>query len=240
MSDPLRVAAVTEGPTDGVVLQAILDALLAGAEFEFNTVQPEASAAFGATTYGRTGVGWAGVYRWSRESREEGGGSVSGSAVFDHHDLLIVHVDADVASNTYASAGIVNAPKGDLPCDRPCPPPSGSTNALRTVVLNWLGETQPPSRLVFCTPSMDMEAWVVAMVWPGNALVQATDWECRSDPGRFNSVLCLLQVRFRKTTRDYNKKRGKFTAGWPRVAAMLTEAGRFQRELLAAVDHLRG
>ena len=237
MSDALRIAAVSEGPTDGVVLQAIVDALAAGREFEFNTVQPEGSAAFGATEYGNTGVGWAGVYRWSRESIEEGGGSVSGSAVFDHHDLLIVHIDADVASKTYASAGIVDPPRDDLPCDRPCPPATDSTNALRAVVLNWLGEARPPSRLVYCTPSMDMEAWVVALVWPDNAFVQRGDWECRPNPGGQLSAL-PLHMRFRKTTRDYKRKQRDFGAGWPRVAAMLTEAERFERELLAAVDDL--
>ena len=234
MSDHMRIAAVMEGPTDGLVLRAVLEALLAGTEFEFHTLQPEESAAFRATAYGNTGVGWTGVYRWSRESKEEGGGSVSGSVVFDHYDLLIVHIDADVASRTYASAGIANAPRDDLPCAEPCPPPSDTTNALRAVVLNWLGETSCPPRLVFCTPSMNMEAWVVALVWPDNALVRRRDWECRSDPGGQLRTL-PLGARFRKTTYDYREKQRDFSTGWPNVAATLTEAERFEREFLAAV-----
>ena len=47
MSDPLRIAAAVEGPTDVIVLEAILCALLPGVEFEFQTLQPEGSAAFG-------------------------------------------------------------------------------------------------------------------------------------------------------------------------------------------------
>ena len=72
MSEPLRIAAAVEGPTDAIVLEAVLKALLQDADFVFQTLQPEGSAAFG-----NTGVGWVGVYRWIRQSASEGGGSVS-------------------------------------------------------------------------------------------------------------------------------------------------------------------
>lgn len=44
MSEPLRIAAAVEGPTDAIVLQAILSALLPDTEFVFQTLQPEESA----------------------------------------------------------------------------------------------------------------------------------------------------------------------------------------------------
>jgi len=129
MSEPLRVAAAVEGPTDAIVFQAILRALLPDdAELVFQRLQPEGSAAFG-----KTGAGWAGVYRWSRQSAGEGGGSVSGSSVLSHHDLLIVHVDADVAGNTYANGGIHDAPLDDLPCEEPCPPPARQLAQRQTI-----------------------------------------------------------------------------------------------------------
>ena len=116
MSNPLRVAAAVEGPTDVVVLRAVLEAVLTDIEFEFHTVQPEGSVAFGATTGATTGTGWVGIYRWSRQAADEGGGSVSGSAVFAHHDVLVVQIDADVATKTYACGSVTDAPRDDLPC----------------------------------------------------------------------------------------------------------------------------
>ena len=79
MSEPLRIAAAVEGPTDTIVLRAILRAVLQ-TDFHFQTLQPEGSAAFGSSPSSGTGVGWVGVYRWSRQSACEGGGSVSGSS----------------------------------------------------------------------------------------------------------------------------------------------------------------
>ena len=63
MSEPVRVAVAVEGPTDAIVLEAILSAMVPGGEFVLQTLQPEGSAAFGAASFGRTGGGWAGVYR---------------------------------------------------------------------------------------------------------------------------------------------------------------------------------
>ena len=68
MSKPWRIAVVVEGPTDSLVLKAILRSVLAGADFEFQILQPEGSAAFGTN-----GAGWGGVYRWSRQAAEERG-----------------------------------------------------------------------------------------------------------------------------------------------------------------------
>ena len=57
MSEPLRVAAVVEGPTDSIVLSAAIESLLPGKEFEFQILQPELSAAFEAQG-GELGLGW--------------------------------------------------------------------------------------------------------------------------------------------------------------------------------------
>ena len=228
MSEPLRIAAAVEGPTDAIVLEAILKALLRDADFVFQTLQPEGSAAFGST-----GVGWVGVYRWSRQSASEGGGSVSGCSALSNHDLLIVHVDADVAGRTYASGNIQDAPRQDLPCEAPCPPPCETTNALRAVVLNWLGEHECPPQVVLCTPSKSIEAWVLAAIWPEGNVVRQDDWECRPNPeGQFTAL--PMHLRFRKRPDDYRRKQGDIKQAWPQVSARLTEAVRFESEFLAA------
>lgn len=69
MSEPIRIAVAVEGPTDAVVPRAILKALLRDMEFQFQTLQPEGSAAFGSAPFGKTGAGWAGVYRLRAHGR---------------------------------------------------------------------------------------------------------------------------------------------------------------------------
>ena len=229
MSEPLRIAAAVEGPTDAIVLKAILKALLRDTDFVFQKLQPEGSVAFGST-----GVGWVGVYRWSRQSACEGGGSVAGSSALSNHDVLIVHVDADVAGRTYASGNIQDAPREDLPCEAPCPPPCATTNALRAVVLNWLGEHERPPRIVLCTPSKSIEAWVLAAIWPEGNVVRRGDWECRPNPeGQFAAL--PMRRRFRKRLEDYRRKQGDMERAWPEVSTRLTEAMRFESEFLAAI-----
>lgn len=234
MSEPLRIAAAAEGPTDVIVLEAILGALLPDTDFEVQPLQPEGSVAFGSAPSSKTGAGWVGVYRWSRQAVSEGGGSVSGSLALLNHDLLIVHVDADVAGKTYADGDIRDAPYEDLPCERPCPPPHGTTNALRRVVLKWLGEQKRPSQVVLCTPSKSIEAWVLTAICPENNVVRRDDWECRPNPEGQLATLPVRQ-RFKKRPEAYRGKQGEIKEGWPKVSARLTEAARFEAEFLAAI-----
>ena len=159
---------------------------------------------------------------------------MSGASILSNHDVLIVHVDADVAGETYASGNIRDAPCDDLPCEAPCPPPDRTTNVLRAVVLNWLGEHERSPRVVLCMPSKSIEAWVLAAIWPHNKMVQRDDWECRSNPERQLAALPKRR-RFKKRPADYRRKQNEIEKAWPRVSARLTEAGRFKAEFLAAV-----
>lgn len=231
MSEPLRIAAAVEGPTDAIVLRAALNSFLNNqVDFVFDTLQPEGSVAFRSAT----GTGWGGVYRWARQSAAEGGGSVSGSTALSFHDLLIVQVDADVADKTYDSARIHSPPRQDLPCQQPCPPPNSTTNALRSVILCWLGESQCPSQLVLCTPSKSIEAWVIAAVCPNNRMVRRGDWECNQNPeGQLGTL--PKRKKFKKAIRDYRDRQHVITLAWPNLSATLTEAARFETEFLAAI-----
>ncbi len=234
MSEPLRIAAAVEGPTDSIVVRAILNSVLADTEFEFNTLQPEESVAFRSVHSGTTGVGWVGVYRWSRQTVCEGGGSVSGSFALSSHDVVIVQVDADLAGKTYGSGGIQDPPRLDLPCKKTCPPAAATTNALRQVVLNWLGESSCPPRIVLCTPSKSMEAWVLAALCPDNSVVKRDDWECHAEPELQLSTL-PKPSRFRKRPGDYRRRQSEMMSAWPDVSARLTEAARFDQELRATL-----
>lgn len=85
MSEPLRIAAVLEGPTDEIVLEAILRALLPRTDFVLQTRRCRSQrlrsqrrcSRRGSVAFGTTGGGWVGVYRWSRQAAREGDGSMS-------------------------------------------------------------------------------------------------------------------------------------------------------------------
>lgn len=232
MSEPLRVALVAEGPTDGVVIESALRAMLGERPFVLKQIFPE-----GSTSFGEMGSGWVGVYRWCHQSAKRGKGRLSEDAlVFQNYDLLVLHLDADVAGFSYADGALTTEPTdGLLPCVQPCPPPSATVNALRPVLLSWCGETAIPQRTVICMPSKSTEAWVVAMLFPGDQAVSQSI-ECYA-----NAEARLTQQpkaqRLRKKKRDYLERADRFVAEWPRIAApdALTEAERFQSEFLASV-----
>lgn len=234
MSEPIRVAVVVEGPTDAIVLEAILSALLPAREIVLNVLQPEGSIAFDSGAFGRMGGGWTGVYRWCRQAAHEGNGSVANSAALFSHDVLVLHVDADVASSTYANGNIADPPREDLPCEEPCPPPERTTNALRAVIVHWLGEQECPPGVVLCTPSKSTEAWVVAAVWPDNEYVLKENWECHVNPAAQLATLPIGR-RFKKNKIDYRRIESQIADSWHGVAERFSEAARFGREFLATI-----
>lgn len=232
MSEALRVALVGEGPTDGVVIESALRAMLGERPFVLKQIFPE-----GSTSFGEMGTGWVGVYRWCHQSAKRGNGRLSqDELVFQNFDLLVLHLDADVAGFSYTDGSLTTeTTDGALPCEKDCPPPSATVNALRPVLLSWCGEKNVPDKAVICMPSKSTEAWVVAMLFPNDQAVKQ-GIECYT-----NAESRLAQQpkakRLRKKKRDYLARAEQFVAEWPRVAAsgVLTEAHRFQSEFLAAV-----
>lgn len=236
MSDPLRIAAVVEGPTDRIFLTSVLRAILGELSFRLTQLQPEGSAAFGTL-----GAGWAGVYRWCHQAAIRGGGRLTADAIlFSGFDLLLLQLDAEVAAEHYANGSITpGAPDLPLPCDRPCPPPKAATDALRKVLLSWCGEATTPPKVIVCIPSRTMEAWVVASLFPNDQLVRR-GIECLSRP---ESRLANQPKakRLKKNQRHYQARSAVFQAEWTRLAANggLEEAHRFDREVRACVERLR-
>jgi hypothetical protein len=230
MSSAVRIALVSEGITDYVVLKGAIDSMLDGRPFILTSLQPEGSVAFtGAGDAGPFGGGWKGVHKWCLQSAVRGGGSLSGDPIFLGHDLLILHLDSDVARE--------NSPSEHLPCEQPCPPPSASTGPLRTVMLSWLGETDTPPQTVLCTPSKSTEAWVMAACFPSDREVKKNSWECHPDPA---SRLGLQPKahRYSKSQADYEKRQLELQARWPAVVAKLSAAARFQSDFTTAVQAL--
>jgi hypothetical protein len=229
MSSPVRIALVSEGITDYVVLNAAIESMLNGRSFILKSLQPEGSVAFtGGGSAGPLGGGWKGVYKWCLQSAVRGGGHLRGDPLFIGHDLLVLHLDADVAGENLA---------GHLPCEQPCPPPHATTDRLRIVMLSWLGETQTPPQTILCTPSKSTEAWVMAACFPRDKAVSKRRWECHPSPESRLGQQPKSQ-RFSKSQANYEKRRSELQAGWPAVVAKLSEAARFQTDFTAAVGAL--
>jgi hypothetical protein len=227
MSELLRVALIGEGATDKVVLQSALSSRLGDRSFIFRQLQPEESQPFGPI-----GTGWPGVYKWCREAVVRNHGSLRNDVLYKTYDILILQLDADVAENKYSQGGIREVLK-DLPFSEPCPPPSATTNRLRNVLLRWVGETNVPPKTVLCTPSKNMEAWVIAALFPRDKVV-LKGIECWPHPEKRLGQQPARQ-RIQKRHEDYENRSKELQSAWPSLALNLTEAQRFQNEFLALV-----
>lgn len=233
MSEPLRIALVAEGPTDRIVIESAPRAFLSGRPFVLKQLQPE-----GSLVFGNRGSGWTGVYRWCKQAAMRGGGRLREDALlFQNYHILLLHIDADVAGMRYADNSILpQQSDGALPCQQPCPPAISTTDALRTVLLSWCGETTVPMKTVICMPSKNTEAWVVAALFPTD-LAMRQGIECNADPeARLGQQ--PIDVRIQKKQRDYHEKATSLQKAWPQFATqgMVREAFRFQLEFLSVLE----
>jgi len=229
MSDPLRIALVAEGPTDKIVIEASIRRLLGDTPFIIQQLQPEESLAF---LDPRLGTGWGGVYRWCQKAIKRSRGNIQSDILFNTYKLLILHLDADVGSQTYTEAGIEDL-ANDLPCARPCPPPSDTTNPLRAVLLRWIGLPNDPPSILFCTPSVNTEAWMLSALYQSDAIATGGQIECYvATQSRLQSKPAAGRVISggKKQVMRYKERAKDIAAAWEVVRARCTEAARFSHE----------
>lgn len=230
MSD-LRVALVAEGPTDAVVIEAALRALLPR-PFVLTQLQPEA-------TRPTMGAGWGGVLRWSLEFARRGNAQFEDDPTLPGFDLFVVHADADVAEAAYADvqdefarfAAEQRLPV--LPNLLPCPPASGSADAVRDCLLAWIGLRALGPKTILCVPSKASDAWLAAaLLDDGHTLL--TNLECDLDVGMKLANLPLA-TRIKKSRREYLAKQQQITSSWARVRERCTQAERFSIDVQGAL-----
>jgi hypothetical protein len=224
----LRVALIAEGPTDGVVIEAALKAILPRS-FTLAFLQPE-------PTRPRLGTGWCGVFKWCREFADRSHACLEADPTLPGFDLFVIHVDADVAEKKYADGGVevevAVAHLPTLPCSRPCPPPGDTVDEMRTRILAWLGVIAIGPKTVLCVPSKASEAWLAAALLDGSqALLQGL--ECNLNVG---AKLASLPVasRIKKKTREYQTRKLHITSAWDQVRQRCTQAERFSAEVESA------
>ena len=224
MSD-LRIALISEGPTDLIVIEAALKAILQR-PFYLQLLQPE-------PTRPDLGAGWGGVFKWCRSFQSGGYATLMADPKLELFDVIVLHLDADVAHTHYADYGGVFAAAAEglsvLPCAQPCPPAADTVMQLRAVVLDWLGLSALGPQAVLCIPSKASEAWLAAAVLPESHPLHA-HIECNLNLEVALSQLPKVQ-RIRKNQREYRSYEQTITRAWPQVCLLCEQAETFQRDI---------
>ena len=182
----------------------------------------------------KTEGGWGGVYKWCRQVLEQAEGPACENPIFALNDLVVIQVDADVAGMKYKNYGIKDTPNDDLPCEQDCPPSSATTDALRAVMLGWLGETSVPPGAVLCTPSKNIETWVLVALFPNDESAKKPNIECRWD-GEVRLRKHGLIKSGQKLIDEYRGNEKSIQDAWPSVRQKCSEAERFSKDFLALV-----
>ncbi len=228
----LRIALVSEGPTDTVVIEAALKAVLGARDFILNQLQPE-------ETRPETGNGWGGVLKWCHATSQRHAGSLDDDPTLEGFDLVIIHLDVDVAGFHYADCGptIENLAQTfgwlSLPCVEPCPPPIDTVNQLEVVLRSWLGRVTPGTKTLLCMPAQASGTWLAAAVLPLNHKLRRRI-ECNTGVESGLAQLPLAQ-RIKKRVPEYRAKADSINSHWSAVKAQCTQALMFEQALLAKV-----
>jgi hypothetical protein len=237
MSD-LRIALVAEGPTDYVVIQAALKSLLAK-PFTMVRLQPEDPP-------GNMGTGWCGVLKWCQAAHQRHQlhhGSLDTDPTLVGFDLIIIHLDVDVASKQYGDCGgalpaiAQHSNWGSLPCKQPCPPVSDTVDLLGVVIKSWLGQVTPGDRTLFCLPAQSSDTWLAAAVLDSSHPLLANA-ECEINLESRLKQLPQAQ-RIKKTKTDYQKHAPHITQKWLQVKQICTQAEVFEHLVLATIKSMQ-
>ncbi|CEG51392.1 hypothetical protein ACIGHJ_07250 [Stutzerimonas kunmingensis] len=227
----LSIALVAEGDTDLVIIEAALRAILEQ-PFTLTQLQPEA-------TRPKMGTGWCGVLKWCDASAQRHSDCLDSDPTLARFDLLIIHLDVDVASESYANAGDTVQKMAQeknwhvLPCAQPCPPVIDSVVPLKAALDSWLRPASRGTKTVLCLPAQASGTWLAAASLPnGHALL--TGAECNINVESRLSGL-PMDLRIRKKVREYREHAPNVTRNWPVVKAVCSQALDFESAVLAAI-----
>lgn len=221
-----RIYFVTEGRTDQVVIQGLVEQWLGEEEFTVSYIQPPSSA-YAEGLDSNLSEGWKGVLAWCAGQRM--GNPAGRDEAFRQADCLIIHMDADVATDADFKAPAF---------DGPCPPAGNACDWVRNHLTELLGGNLP-SNAVLCVPAQDMEAWVLCALYPGVADDNAPI-ECRQEPGALlvqrtpYRLVWRKDGRLKKEVSRYQNNLSRIVKEWPNCTAgdepRCSQAVRFEQE----------
>ena len=171
---------VTEGKRDFPIFEAVVKKLCPAVE-DVLLVHPPIDGLSADRT-----SGWTGVRRWCQRYGPRLDRFLQDYG--DPLDLLVIQMDASVASNP------------EINLEQPCPPASDTTNALRNLVVGWIG-AQVPDGVIVVVPSKTSDAWVCAALVGGDELL-----ECDPEPLERLADVGGLGFRLKRTSDGKVKK----------------------------------
>jgi hypothetical protein len=230
----MNIGTVVEGPTDRLVLQAVLNGLCPG-EHRYFPIQPP-------MTFGETGTGWKGVRSWCRQTWQRSGSSLE--KILSGHtgaplNLLVIHVDAEIA----AEHDLQEEDEIPIPnVQQPCPPIQLTASQLKRVVERWLQHDNLPPQVILAIPAQDTENWTFAALFPDDELCLQDDYECtkskRDHPGyrltlkKYGKLLQRTDGTIKKPKRHYEQVTPQIAAEWDSVCRICSQAQQFTQDVL--------
>jgi hypothetical protein len=202
-----KIYFVTEGKTDQIVIQGLIEEWLGEDDFIVRHIQPPSSA-YVEDLETNLSEGWRGVLDWCMGRRNDG--AAGRNEALSQADCLIVHLDADVAYDS----NFTNPPFS------PYPPASPNEQCawVRNVLTSAFGGVVPQN-MVLCVPAQDIEAWVLSSLCP-EIVEQNRPIECRIEPGALLVQLPPYRLirrkggRLKKQVEKYTDNLPKIVTGW--------------------------
>ncbi|MBN1261766.1 MAG: hypothetical protein JXB35_13905 [Anaerolineae bacterium] len=225
----MNIGTVVEGPTDRLRLEAVLDHLLPE-EHRYFSLQP-------TVTFGETGAGWKGVRRWCHESWQRDNSDLD--LLLSEHtgpkvDLLVIHVDADIAAEEELLADKILGPGKLL---QPCPPVSATVTQIEHLILHWLNRDALPGHVIFAIPAQDAETWTFAALFPEDTLCSHEDYEClhhgQDHPGyrltlkQYGKILNHSSGKIKKPRHAYENILPHVIGSWDEACKICSQADAF-------------
>jgi len=224
----MNIGTVVEGPTDRLVIMAMINRIIPG-EHRFFRLQP-------MVTFDQTGTGWKGVRRWCRDTWRRPGMDLenflsdsAGPAL----DLLVIQLDADVAN----APDLIDDSRPAMEIQKPCPPIEDTADGLRGVIHLWLNRDELPESVVPAIPAQDIEHWAFAAFFPEDPCCQRKDYECpkpnKESPAhllslkRYGKLTTRRSGKIKKSERSYQKSMDPISCNIEHIEHICTQGRRF-------------
>jgi hypothetical protein len=245
------IGTIVEGASDRIVIESVFTSLFPGDHLFLNLQPIETLGDYKGRS---TGTGWKGVRKWCDEALRKPGLTVEEFMSADAGrpmDVLIVHLDADVAHEPDLQENLAPPEPATEPL---CPPVANAADLIKRVTNRWMGlSSAPPNVLVFAIPAQDMENWVFAALYPKDGLCANADFECTHDGDAHPTFLLSLRKYGKHITRKaptgretkstFKKTRAKYlflsasvASNWRTVTRICSQAKQFQTDIKLATS----